>query len=158
MEQPRDVSFAVRALLNQMRRHTLGDCPRDGDITPMQGRVIGHLSFHAGTDVYQRDLEREFDIRRSTASVIVQTMEKNGLLKREPVAHDARLKKLVLTPRAMAFNDQFKRKIAKTEAVITQNVSAEELDSFFRVVAKFEDNLRKYTETNQQAEHGEEQE
>jgi MarR family transcriptional repressor of mepA len=151
LEPPRDVSFAVRALLNQMRRNTTGLDPKDKDITPMQGRVIGHVSYHAGMDVYQRDLEHVFDIRRSTASAIVQTMERNGLLKRESVPHDARLKKLVLTTRAIAFNEQFRQKIARTEAIVTQNISKEELDCFFRLIAKFEENLRKYAETNEKA-------
>ena len=36
--------------------------------------------------MFQRDVEAEFNIRRSTATGILQLMEKNGFLLREPVA------------------------------------------------------------------------
>ena len=141
MENRREVTFAVRKLVNMIRRMAETGMGQDGQIAPMQGRVIGFTKHHATENVYQRDLEQEFQIRRSTATAILQSMEKNGLIRREPVPQDARLKKLVLTERAIAFNDRFMREMAHAEAVITQGVTQEELDMFFRVVAKFENNL-----------------
>jgi hypothetical protein len=85
----KEVSFAMRTLLNQMRRLSKPYLQHDGQVTPMQGRVIGFVSHHADQDVFQRDLERAFEIRRSTASAILQTMERDGLLTREPVPYDA---------------------------------------------------------------------
>jgi DNA-binding MarR family transcriptional regulator len=138
----KEVSFAMRTLLNQMRRLSKPYLQHDGQVTPMQGRVIGFVSSHADRDVFQRDLERAFEIRRSTASAILQTMERDGLLTREPVPYDARLKKLVLTPRAVAFSDAFLREMARVEAIVTKGVSPEEMDAFYRIIGKFEDNLR----------------
>ena len=140
-DHAREVTFVVRKLLNLMRRLSEVDMPLRRQLTPMQGRTIGYICCHAGTDVFQRDLEQEFQIRRSTASAIVQGMERNGLIRREAVARDARLKKLLLTPRAEAFNERFLRNMEKVEAVITRGVTREELDAFFRVTAKFEQNL-----------------
>ena len=46
------------------------------------------------------DLEKEFDITRSTASKNVDLLVENGFIVREQVDYDARLKKLVLTEKA----------------------------------------------------------
>lgn len=144
MEHKREVTFAIKTLINHIRR--LSNCNlRDSErITPMQGRVIGYLKEHSEQDVYQRDLEQEFQIRRSTASAILQTMERDDLIRREPAAHDARMKKLVLTVRAEAFSERFKREIERMEALVTKGVSPEELETFFGIIRKFEDNLTEY--------------
>lgn len=147
MENKREVTFTVRRLLNMMRRMTEGCLGQDAALTPMQGRIIGLITHSPHENVYQRDVERAFQIRRSTASAILQGMEKNGLICRESVPQDARLKKLVLTERAVAFTDRFMREMARVEAVITQGVTQEEMDMFFGVVAKFENNLTKNTAT-----------
>ena len=161
MQAKNEVTFTVRMLTNQIRRLLDRTSPPDSHITPMQGRVIGFVTHHANQEIYQRDLEREFQIRRSTASAILQSMERNELIRREPVARDARLKRLVLTSRAEAHNDHFIRKIQEIEAVIRQGVPEEEIDAFFRVAARFEENLTHQiatadTEAHREP-HGEEQ-
>lgn len=142
MNRKPEVTLTVRRLMNGIRRLPGGCLPPGEQITPMQGRVIGYLIRHSDQDVFQRDLEQEFQIRRSTASAIVQGMERNGLIRREAVAQDARLKKLLLTPRAEAFNERFLRAMEEVEAVITRGVTREELEAFFSVTAKFEQNLK----------------
>jgi DNA-binding MarR family transcriptional regulator len=145
MEQKKEVTFVVRMLFNQIRR--LADCKvgMEQRITPMQARVIGYLVHHPQVDVYQRDLEREFQIRRSTASTILQTMEKGDLLTRVSVPQDARLKKIMPTQRAVDFSDHFQYQIREVEKAITQGVSQKELDDFFKLVTRFENNLKAYS-------------
>ena len=97
MKGERHVGGEIRVLSNLIKR-----CMDDGmppETTGMQGWIIGFLHRNEDRDMFQRDVEAEFNIRRSTATGILQLMEKNGFLLREPVAYDARLKKLVLTPR-----------------------------------------------------------
>ena len=141
MQQKREVTFTVRMLTNQIRRLLDRAGPPDSHITSMQGRVIGFVKHHSNQEIYQRDLEREFQIRRSTASAILQSMERNDLIRREPVARDARLKRLVLTSRAEVHSDRFIRQIQEIEAVIRQGVPEAEIDAFFRIAARFEENL-----------------
>lgn len=145
MQSKREVTFVVRRLFNQIRRLADNNLPPEERAAPMQGRFIGYIKHHPG-NVYQRDLEAEFQIRRSTASTILQTMERNDLIRRESVVQDARLKKLVLTSRAEAYSDRFMREMARVEALITQGVSAEELAAFFTVAERFETNLATYME------------
>ena len=67
------------------------------NITSINGRVIGFLFFNQQRHIFQKDIEDVLEIRRSTASTLLQGMENKGLLRREAVEYDARLKRLVLT-------------------------------------------------------------
>lgn len=134
----------MRRLFNLIRRLAETRTAPHEQLTPMQGRMIGFIQHHGAGEVYQRDLERAFEIRRSTASTILQTMEKNGLIRRESVPHDARLKRVVLTPEAISYSKRFHQDMAKVEAYIKRGVTQEELASFFTIMAKFEYNLNEY--------------
>ena len=65
--------------------------------TPMHGWIIEYLYRHREEQVFQRDIEREFSITRSTVTNILQLMERKGYIQRQSVPQDARLKQLVLT-------------------------------------------------------------
>ena len=69
-------------------------------------------------------------------------MEKNGFIKREAVDYDARLKKICITPKAVALNDEILEKIKDTEKIILKGISKDELDIFLSVVEKMKANLR----------------
>ena len=62
--------------------------------------IIAYIAENGHRDVFQRDLEKEFDITRSTASKNVDLLVANDFITRKPVDYDARLKKLVLTEKA----------------------------------------------------------
>ena len=62
--------------------------------------IIAYIAENGYRDVFQRDLEKEFDITRSTASKNVDLLVENGFIVRTPVDYDARIKKLVLTEKA----------------------------------------------------------
>ena len=48
-------------------------------------------------DVYQKDLEQEFDLRKPTISGILKTMEKNEVIERVEAKQDSRSKNLLFT-------------------------------------------------------------
>ena len=109
------IGFEVKTLANMLRRQVdkLELCRGFDGITSTQGRVIGFIISKDGEDVFQRDLEEEFFIRRSTATNILQLMERNGFIIRQPVDYDARLKKLVLTEKAVALHKQIEKNITQ---------------------------------------------
>ncbi len=70
-----------------------------GDPT-LSGRnvwVLRYLADHRQEPVYQKDLEVTFRIRRSTVSCTVELMEQKGLLERQAVNGDGRMKQLRIT-------------------------------------------------------------
>ena len=64
-------------------------------------------------DIYQKDLEKKFSVTRSTASKVVKLMVQKGLIVREEVESDARLKKLILTEKALNMHEAIKSDILK---------------------------------------------
>ncbi len=53
-------------------------------------------------------------------------MEQHGLLRREPVPHDGRLKRLVLTDKALALDARIKQKLRETEELMREGISEED--------------------------------
>jgi DNA-binding MarR family transcriptional regulator len=110
-------------------------------LTSMQTWIIGFIDLNEGKEIFQKDIETEFDIRRSTATGILQLMEKNGFITRQPVSIDARLKKIVLTPKAKDLALRVKQIIERTETELTDGLSQEDLDAFFVIVDKIKKNV-----------------
>ena len=108
----------------------------------MHGYVIVYLMKHEKEEVFQRDIEEAMNIRRSTATVLLQRMEKAGMLTREPVTYDARLKRIVLTDRAKELYHKIGQELATLEEVLTQGLSEEELEQFSMIMDKMKSNLR----------------
>ena len=74
----------------------------ENGLTSIQTRILGHLR-HAEEEersVFQREIEDVFRIKRSSVTSVLQTLEKKGLIVRESILEDARVKKLVLTEKA----------------------------------------------------------
>ena len=129
-------------ILSHMLKKRMNANTQSLGITGVQSHVMHYILVKcADGPVFQRDVEKAFSLSRSTATGILQLMEKNGFLLREPVAYDARLKKLVLTPKALAVHEGVISRIRATEARITKDVTPEELEQFFAITAKFRRNL-----------------
>ncbi len=113
-------------------------------ITGTNGWIIGYLSQNADKDIYQKNLEDEFSVTRSTASRVLALMEQKGLIERHGVAHDARLKKLVLTEKAWELNKLMKEDLLKMEATLTKGFSEEEKEQLLQYIQRMKDNISNY--------------
>lgn len=140
---PHAVGMEVKAMANLFKRQLdrRGTLSEDAP-TAMQGMVIHFLSVHQGErDLFQRDLERVFSLRRPTATGLLQLMERDGLLLRESVPYDARLKRLVLTPKALRLHWEITCRLQEVEALAIRGLTEEEIDQFFRLADKIKQNL-----------------
>ena len=122
-----NVGYKLRLLHNQIHKRMEYQKSQNefdsGDLTRMQRFTMGYLHKNSDKEIYQRDIEAEFAISRATASNMLSVMERKGLIKREPVEHDARLKKLVLTEQAKQMHRQVEQDIKETERLLTQGLS-----------------------------------
>ena len=137
MESLKAIGFVVKTLSNQVKRQI----DIDG-IIGMQCWVIGYLCDNAEEkDIFQKDVEIEFNIRRSTATGILQLMEKNGIITRESVSCDARLKKLILTEKALDIHRKIEDQINLVEQRIAKGLTEDEIETFFELVGKISKNI-----------------
>lgn len=137
------VGKELRNISNKMKRlvdERTSSC-KPASLTGMQGWIMGYIAANEGRDIFQKDVEKEFDIRRSTASGILQLMETNGYLIRQPVLRDGRLKKLVLTAKAMEIHDRISEQILRTENQLVWDFTEEEKAELMRLLRKMSDNL-----------------
>ena len=91
----------IRILSHQIHRW-IENSPNKKKIDSVTGAnawIIGYISDKTknNEDVFQKDLEKNFEITRSTASKVVNLMVEKGMVERQSVPWDARLKKLILT-------------------------------------------------------------
>lgn len=134
----------ITATLFARRLRQINNSLDGEEFTLRQGQIIHFLSENGGKrEIFQRDIEVEFAIRRPTATGILQLMEKNGLLLRQPVPQDARLKKLILTPKAHALNARITSSVVQLEAQLVAGISPDELEVFRRILGKMRENLEK---------------
>ena len=143
MTQQKYIGHEIKVLAQLIKRsfdRNMTESPPK-DATAMHSYIIGYLYHHRDRDVFQRDIEQQFHIRRSTATGILQCMEKNGCIVRRSVDYDARLKKIILTEKSVAMHEKIMALIDQTEATLMEGISEEEMDCFFRVIDKMKQNL-----------------
>ena len=92
-------------------------------------------------EVYQKDIEEEFKIRRSSVSSVLSTMEKNGLVERRSSEHDARLKKLVLTEKGEQIHQAVKEKVAGFDQAFRSVLNEEEMEQFESYIRRLQQYL-----------------
>lgn len=129
----------VSKLSNKLRRK-LDMLSSRKEFSGSQGRTL-HFLLAQTEDVFQKDIEEEYSIRPSTATELLKQMEQNGLIVRKPVAYDNRLKKIVLTDKALTYKQQVIEDLSELEKALTKDISETDLAIFFKVIEKMMDNL-----------------
>ncbi len=139
----RMVSAELRALTHRIRRF-IDNSPNKKTIdsaTGTHGWIIAYLSCKKGKDVFQKDIEKEFDITRSTASKVIDLMEQKGLVERQKVSYDARLRKLALTPKAELLSALFEKDQLDLEQTLTKGFTTEEKQVLNDYIKRMRNNL-----------------
>lgn len=137
------IGLEIRNLSNLIRRDIekhadkLECKPNKG----VRGWAIDYFYENRDRDIFQKDFEEKFSIRRSTASNMLKLMEKNGFIVRKSVDSDARLKKIVLTEKAVMVHNFIAEDIKKREEKLRKGLTDEEIKAFFSVVQKIKSNI-----------------
>lgn len=143
MPAEKHIGLEIRNLSNLIRRDVekhadkLECKPNKG----VRGWAIDYFYENRDRDIFQKDFEEKFSIRRSTASNILKLMEKNGFITRESVERDARLKKIVLTEKAVRVHNSIVEDIEKREKKLRKGLTDEEIEAFFSIVQKLKTNI-----------------
>lgn len=136
-----DVGRLINMISHQLKRQMCFHEEESG-LTNMQKRVLHHILFQSlRKDIYQKDIEKEFQIRRSTATGILQLLEKNGFVVRESVEWDARLKKIVPTEKAEGVREEILSNIRYMEKILKQGISKQDMETCRKVLEQMSENL-----------------
>lgn len=140
------VGHRIKTINNLMKRSMdkfFGHRPDRATI--MHTWIIGFIQDREekGLDTFQKDIELEFSINRSTTSEMLKLMCKKGMIERVPVSYDARLKKIVLTDSSREFNRQIEKQMRTMHDRLVNGLTQEEIDIYIQLTDKLIENIKK---------------
>ncbi|MGX8701999.1 MarR family winged helix-turn-helix transcriptional regulator [Caproiciproducens sp.] len=137
------IGLELRSLNNMIRRYFEFSSHKNEieTITGNNGWIIGYLADNADKNIYQKDLEDHFTITRSTASKVLSLMEQKGLIQRQAVAQDARLKKIVLTEKAWKIKGLMREDAERMERTLTNGFTDEEVETLYSYLQRMRANI-----------------
>lgn len=143
MQKAKPIGFVIKSLSRLIGRQVDSSAGRQhlDSLTGTNGWIIGYIAHNNDRDIFQKDIENHFSVRRSTVSRVVSLMEQKGLVERQSVDSDARLKRLVLTDKAWRIHDEIESDLGKIEEKLIDGVSEKELAVFLSVAEKMMKNM-----------------
>ncbi|WP_190972084.1 MarR family winged helix-turn-helix transcriptional regulator [Bifidobacterium vespertilionis] len=136
------LSMEMRALCKAVNRYLGETMPASArEATGGNANIIIFLARNRDREIYQHTIEEKFCVTRSTASRVLALMEKKGLIVREPVAHDARCKRIVLTDKADAIVNDLKANGDRTEALLLRGFTEAERQAFHDYLHRMRANI-----------------
>jgi len=96
-------------------------------------------------DIFQKDVENEFQISGATASNTLKAMEKLELIVREPMPDDARKKKITLTSKGTAAHEQAIGNVIRLEDALVKGMSDEEVKILHELLERTIQNIDELT-------------
>lgn len=136
MKEEKTAGLHLRMTDNQIQRRMSYEVRQVGvdDVTGSNGWILEFLRRNAEREIFQKDVEAEFLLARSTVTAVIKLMEQKGYIKRESVAYDARLKRLLLTEKGQQMQEQLGVVIEALEQQLLQGITEEELQIFHKVL------------------------
>ena len=101
-------------------------------ITGVQMSTLDFISNQEDQIASQHSIEEEFDLRRSTVTIMIQRMEKHDLVRRIPNKNDKRQKLVTLTPKSKQILPKVKQYMINDDQKMRRYFSEDE----FAIVKK----------------------
>mgnify|MGYP001860943928 FL=1 len=131
--------------VNMLRRHIYNNRAEMEDPknhpTSTQEWFLVYIVQRKGQDVFQKDLETQFNVRGSTATEILKAMERKGLILREPLPQNKRAKKITLTPKGLAICQENHRRIMEIENKLLTGFEQEEIRQLLEFLSRMQQNM-----------------
>lgn len=114
-------------------------------VSGVQGRIIGYVRCESkNRDVFQKDIEEHFELRGSSVTSTLQNLEKMGFIVRESIPTDQRLKRIVLTKKALYIHNQITKNIEQVEKEAFSSINKEEEQLLSDLLKRILNNIEKY--------------
>ena len=98
-------------------------------VTGVQMSVIDFLSNHHNNLASQNEIEHEFNIKRSTTTIMLQRMEKRGLIVRVDDPKDKRKKQAQLTESALKIVPKIRQYMKQDNEEVLDNLSMKDVNT-----------------------------
>lgn len=98
-------------------------------VTGVQMSVIDFLSNHQNNLASQNEIEHEFNIKRSTTTIMLQRMKKRGLIVRVDDPKDKRKKQAQLTESALKIVPKIRQYMKQDNEEVLDNLSMKDVNT-----------------------------
>ncbi|WP_293693934.1 MULTISPECIES: MarR family transcriptional regulator [unclassified Streptococcus] len=129
----KNIGRLVKKASNQLGRE-FDQFAKPFDLTGMQMSIIDFISYGLKEEYFQQDIEKEFNIQRSTTTVLLQRMEKKGLIYRQVSQKDARQKSVHLTQKAQDLVAECRSYFQLQEKELEERFSEDEIAIFEKIL------------------------
>lgn len=133
----REIKKTQNLIFRLLEAKSKGDV--ENSLTFADRHICGYLLRQKDKPVFQRDIEKEFSLRRSSASMQLAKMEEKGLILRKTDDTDKRLKEISLTKKAEDELTSSFKKVDTLESMVVKDLSDEEIESFLKTLKKIQD-------------------
>lgn len=115
----------------------------ENSLSRAQGTILHYVFYESkNKDVYQKDIEQEFNLRRASASELLQKLENAAFIERISNENDKRLKKIIVTDKGKLHVEQVRNNIICMEETLQKNIDEEQLQIFYHVVSQMYENCK----------------
>ncbi|MCD2255666.1 MarR family transcriptional regulator [Lactobacillus sp. CC-MHH1034] len=143
---PRTIGIAIKRASNSMQRFTEHQAKKLG-LTGVQMSIIDFISREENQrDIFQLDVEQEFNIQKSSATALLKLMEKRELIVRVAAPKDNRFKRIILTPKTRELLPQIKKIYAEDDQILHEILDQDyqtTLNSLNTIIQFFNAKMRK---------------
>lgn len=136
-----EIGKYIHIVSRQIKRN-MDETLNDYHVTGVQSRIIQYIYKKSKEqEVFAKDIEEEFNMRKATIAGIIQLMEANGLIEREAKEEDSRLKRIQLTPKALEIEKVIEEQINCVEKKLINGMKKEEQELFLQFLKRASNNL-----------------
>lgn len=136
-----DTGKVINKISNRLRRRSVALQEKLG-MSGAQGNILNYILVDGRKrPVYQKDIEKEFGLRPSTATEALKNLEAKGLICRISEKQDGRLKRIELTSKAEEIRHLITSQIAESENLLLKGITEEERRIFIKIGKKMLKNL-----------------
>ena len=134
----------INKISNYLRRRSQKTQEKIG-LTNNQALVLDYI-MASNYPVYQKDIEKEFDLRPSSATELIGGMEEKGWIERIVSPSDKRLKEIVFKDNSDVVRNSIKNEICTTEKQLIKGINKKDLEVFMKVTNQMLKNLEEEDE------------
>lgn len=116
------------------------------EITCKQFFLLACMNLYPDEAPTMNDLAKTMGCSRQNVKQIVNSLEKKGFIVSRPDENDKRRQQIFLTEKAARMAEEYHEKETEFMDLLFDNISAEEIDSAYRIISKIEQNLKKMEE------------
>ena len=136
-----DLGLEVRILSNLIYNRLNQTTMEIDNLTIHQYWILSYLTANLDKEIYQKEIEQLFSIKRSTTNEMLRTMEMRGFIRRTVSSEDARRNILSVTEEGIAAREQLDQNLGQFMLQFFGDIPHSELEQFQRTLQTLRHNI-----------------